>query len=132
MKKIIIIVVAVVLVLGAAAAVFLLMPREIKYYYYSVGEPFVTNIIDSEYLVKAPITLEMTEDLTEDLTEKNAVVRDRILNVLMNTTEDVYRSGNLQQVSDAIVREMNMIFPQEDPEKPAIFTKAYFSDFVMN
>lgn len=136
MKKLIIIIIAAVVVLGGgAAAVFLfVLPGDdtIEYFYYNTGEAFVTNIVDSEFLVKAPITLEMTQDLTEDLTKKNAVVRDCIMRVLLHTPEEVYKSGNLDQVSTSIVNELNAKFPPEDPEDPPIFSWAYFSDFVMN
>ncbi len=132
MKKIVLIIIIVAVVAIAAAAYFFLVPKEITYYYYPTGEAFVTNVQGTDYLVKMTITLEMTADEADTLTEKSAVLRDCILNILLNTSEEVYRSGDLQVIlSNEIVTRLNAIFPAGEDEPP-LFTRAYFNDYVMN
>ncbi len=132
MKKPIIIVIAVIALaaIGIAAS-FLMKPDPNKQYYYSTGDAFVTNVLNSQKLIKTAIVLGTSRDVTKDLAEKNAVLRDSILFELRNQTEEQYQQGDLQQqLSDDIVGRLNDLFPQKEGESP-LFVQAYFSDFVM-
>lgn len=132
MKKPIIIAIAAVAVAAIGITVYFLgAPKPDRQYYHSTGEPFVTNVINSDKLIKTAVVLGLSKDVSDELTEKNAVLRDCILYVLRNQTEEQYQQGNLQQqLSDAIVSRLNGMFPQKEGEAP-LFIKAYFNDFVM-
>ena len=80
-KKIIIIIIAVVLVAGVAAAILLMQPREIKQFYYSPGDAFVTNVLDSDRLIKTTLVICTNGDQETLISEKNAVIRDTLLHV---------------------------------------------------
>ncbi len=130
-KNSIIIIVAVILVAAGAVYYFTRPVDTNKQYYYSAGDAFVTNVIDSDRLIKTTVVLGLSQDVGDELDEKNAKVRDCVLYVLRNQTVEQYQQGDLQdQLSDAIVGRLNEIFPAHEGEAP-LFVKAYFSDFVM-
>lgn len=129
-KMILIIIIAVVLV-GAAAAFFLLMPKEEKTFYYSPGEAFVTNVLDSDRLVKATITFAISQDASDDLGERNSEIRDYVVYVLRNQSEDQFKDPEMQNnVAAQILDGLNMLFPVEADERP-MFLDVHFNDFVM-
>lgn len=131
-KKVLIIIIAVVLVGAAAAAFFLLQPKEVKQFYISPGDAFVTNVLDSDRLIKTSVVLLTNDDQTEFLGEHNSAVRDTILSVLRGTSETEYRDANLQtMLSDKIVAKLNEQFPPEEADELPKFAKVYFNDFVM-
>jgi flagellar basal body-associated protein FliL len=118
-------------VIGVSAYFFFASSDGEEQYYYSVGEPFVTNVLDSDMLIKTAVVLETSSDVGKELDADSAVVRDCILNVLRGQTEEDFRQADLQlQLSDAIVSQLNALFPQEKGNS-ALFTRAYFTDFVM-
>ncbi|MEA4970125.1 MAG: flagellar basal body-associated FliL family protein [Candidatus Pelethousia sp.] len=132
MKKNLIIILIVVLVVAAGAVYYFTRPVDTsKQYYYSTGDAFVTNVLDSDKLIKTTVVLGLSQDIGNDLNEKSAKVRDCVLYVLRNQTVEQYQKGDLQdQLSDAIVGRLNEVFPPKEGEAP-LFVKAYFSDFVM-
>ncbi|MEA5058868.1 MAG: flagellar basal body-associated FliL family protein [Clostridia bacterium] len=130
-KPIMIIIAAIAAAAIGIAAYFWAAPDPAKQYYYSTGDAFVTNVLNSDRLIKTAVVLGISQDVGDDLNEKNAVLRDCILYVLRNQSEEQYQQGDLQQtLSNAIVERLNEIFPQEEGDAP-LFVKAYFSDFVM-
>ncbi len=132
MKKNLIIILAAVFVVAAVAVYYFTRPVDTsKQYYYSTGDAFVTNVIDSDKLIKTTVVLGLSQDIGDELDAKSAQVRDCVLYVLRNQTVEQYQMGDLQdQLSDAIVARLNETFPPEEGEAP-LFAKAYFSDFVM-
>ena len=133
-KKIIIIIIAVVLVAGVAAAILLMQPREIKQFYYSPGDAFVTNVLDSDRLIKTTLVICTNGDQETLISEKNAVIRDTLLQVFRETPEEQYKSANLQTyLSDIRVARLNGLFPPEEGGENAVprFARIYFNDFVM-
>lgn len=132
MKKNLIIIIAVVIVVAAGAVYYFTRPVDTsKQYYYSTGDAFVTNVIDSDKLIKTTVVLGLSRDIGDELDEKSAMVRDGVLYVLRNQTVEQYQQGDLQgQLSDAIVERLNEVFPAQEGEAP-LFVRAYFSDFVM-
>lgn len=130
-KNIIIILIAIVAVAGGAVYFFTRPVDVNKQYYYSIGDAFVTNVLNSDKLIKTTVVLGLSQDVAEELTDKSAVVRDAVLYVLRNQTEEQYKQGNLQdQLSEAVVARLNTLFPEKEGVPP-LFVKAYFSDFVM-
>lgn len=131
MKKILIIVIVLVVVI-AAVAVFLLMPKEAVRVYYTPGEAFVTNVLDSDHLIKVGFTLVITDDQTAELTTHNSHIRSTILNILRNQPLEVYQSGNMQEVvGTQIVNELNALFPVDEDAAEPLFLRADFNDFVL-
>lgn len=130
MKKNSIIIIILVLAVVAGAVYFFLKPDDAgKEYYYSTGDPFVTNVVNSQMLVKTGVELTLSKDMGEKLATKKGVIRDAILYVLRTQTEEQYVQGDLRPFSDAIVARLNELFPQEAGSAP-LFVKANFTDFV--
>lgn len=96
MKKALPILVAVILVVAGAAYVFLSKPAaapEAKPVFYSPGDPFITNVKDSNHLLKVSLVLVLddnkaTKTLLEQLNLRNAEVRDTVLFILRDLTAD--------------------------------------------
>ena len=131
MKKTLIIVLAVVLVAVAALVWVFVIPHETPRYFYSTGDAYITNVLDSESLIKTSMTLETSRDETDTLTAQNSAIRDCILNILRNQTEEVYKSGDMQEViSNQIINSLNQLFPAQEGESP-LFLAVYFNDFVL-
>ena len=97
MKKTLIIIIAAVVVASGVAAYFIFFnnsePKEVRIAYVP-GEFFVTNVKDSKYLLKTTIVLELSqEDKEEYLTENNHMIRDIIIFILREKTEEELRSA---------------------------------------
>lgn len=131
MKKIIIIIIAAVVVAGGVLAYIFLIPKAEKTFYYSTGDAFVVNVLDSSKLIKTTIVLGISQDKTDKLGDENAVLRDSILYVLRNQAEETYQRADLQDIlSSQITERLNALYPVEEGERP-LFLQAYFNDFVM-
>lgn len=96
-------------------------------YLYEPGEPFVTNVQDSECLVKVSVVLDINEEKQEQyLDEQTAIIRDLILNAIREHSEKEMRKPDIQQqLSDSICKRLN--------EKYAVdfFVRAYITDIVI-
>ncbi len=128
MKKIIIIIVAVLVV--AAAVLFLFVfkgePKP-EYDQYSPGEYFVTNVKDSNRLLKTSIVLELdSEKLQEELTEKNTLIRDTIIYILRDMDEQEIMSD---QAQDILRNEIRIALNSKLETEHII--GVLFNDFVM-
>ena len=130
MKKIIIIIIAVVVVASGVAAYFIFFrnsePEAIRIAYVP-GDFFVTNVKDSKYLLKTTIVLELSkEGMEEYLTANNHMIRDIIIFILREKTEEELRSSGVQDaLRDEIVSKIS--------EKMGIdyIATLYFNDYVL-
>lgn len=132
MKKIIIII-GVIVIAVAAGAYFLFSSsgeKEPDISYYTPGEYFVTNIKDSTRLLQATVVLELatydSEGTDEYLTENNQIIRDTILFILREKTENELRSTGIedtlrQEIVAALHKEMGLDYIQT----------IYFNDYVI-
>ncbi len=94
--------------------------------YYSPGEYFVTNLFESESLVKVTVSLGMSEDQTEMLTNENALVRNDITFILRSLKEEDFNDPNLEKtLSDKICSKLNSEFQVD------IFKRVIFSDLLV-
>jgi len=130
MKKIAIIIVVVVVVAAAALYFFVFSGDSEKpevRVEYSPGDFFTTNVGEgSSRLLKAGIVLVVNaEGLEEMLTAENARIRDTIIFILRDLTEDEIRLQNQDRLRQRIITELN--------EKLGIdnFVEVLFNDFVM-
>lgn len=100
---------------------------EPTYYAYSLDDSFVTNVKDSSKLFKTSIVLVADSDqLTDLLKDKKYIVRDTILFLLRDLTEEDIRSETIQntlrpKITDALNQALGI-----DNIK-----SVYFGDFVM-
>lgn len=141
-KKKIIIIVALflILVILAAGAFFFLKARtaapenvekkkvEKPYsYLYSPGAAFVTNVLNSDCLVKLSIIIEINKEKQEEfLSGQSAIIRDLILNVIREHSEKEIRDPDIQQnLSDTLCKRLNEKYEVD------FFVRAYFTDIVI-
>jgi len=133
MKKIIIIIVAVLVVAGAAAYLFLIPkpPEPPKKSAYVPGDYFVTNVRDSKMLLKTTIVLEVDKDLEDEefqnfLAENSHIIRDTIVFILRNKTEEELRAAD---VKEKLISEM---VPKINEKLGIDNVKTlYFNDYVL-
>ncbi len=135
MNKKIIIIIAAVLIVAALACVYFFViakPPEKIYSYYEPGDYFVTNIKDSNSLIKTTIVLELyvyekdLPDITDYLTENNHIIRDIIVFTLRSKTEEELRSQDIDKtLRQEIVQRIN--------EQMGIdyISNVYFNDYVV-
>jgi flagellar basal body-associated protein FliL len=133
-KMPLIIILALVVILAAAAAVYFFVirpksqtPAEPVYYDYKMEDSFVTNVKNSKKLFKATIVLVAdSPDLAEMVTAKTPEIRDTILFILRDLTEEEIDSSDIQD-------KLRAEIPEALNEKLQIenFTSVYFGDFVM-
>ena len=130
MKKIAIIIVVVVVVAAAALYFFVLSGDDEKpevRVEYSPGDFFTTNVGGgSSRLLKAGVILIVNQEgLEEKLTLENARIRDTVIFILRDLTEDEIRLQNQDKLRDRIVTELN--------ERLEVdwFVGVLFNDFVM-
>lgn len=134
-KKLLILIVVIVLLGGAAAAYFLLFagqqePPEVKSAYVP-GEYFVTNVADSDHLVKLTVVLEVDKAADDEefhtfLTANNHIIRDTIVWVVRGKTYDELTSSDIKTVlSEEIVRKINENLGIDNVKA------IYFNDYVV-
>jgi len=132
MKKIVIVIILLVVV-GAAAAVYFLVfagdneKPEVRVEY-SPGDFFTTNVGgQSTRLLKAAIILVVNkEGLEEQLTQDNARIRDTIIFILRDLTEEEIRdTGNQDDLREKIITALNERLGIDN------FVEVLFNDFVM-
>ena len=137
-KKIVILLLLILLVvaIGAGAAYyFILRPaaaaaaaeKPAELYEYAISDSFVTNVKDSNKLLKTTIVLVVDEkDLDDFLDENQYTIRDTILFILRGLTEDDIKNDDIQDtLRQSIPEALN-----EALEIDSIVS-IYFSDFVM-
>ena len=132
MKKPVILVVVIVVIAAAAAGFYFFVlsgdreKPEVRVEY-SPGEFFTTNVYGSNRLLKSGIILIVNEaGLEEKLTLENARIRDTIIFILRDLTEDdIKAEGTQEELRQRIIDELN--------EKLGIdnFVEVLFNDFVM-
>lgn len=131
MKKVITIIVFVLIIAGAAAYfMFFAPPPEPEIDFFVPGEHFVTNIKDSTRLLKATLVIEIS---TTDpagtkayLTDRSHIIRDTIVFLLRDKTEEELRSSEIQnslrkELVEKLRAKMNLDY----------ITTIYFNDFVI-
>ncbi len=115
MNKVLIIVAVIAILAVGGAAVFFFMspkaPEEPKYSTYDPGDYFVSNIKDSKGLVKADIELKLEgedEKHQEFLKENNAAIRNEVLYILRQKTEEELKALDVQEnLGKEIVGKLN-------------------------
>jgi len=131
MKRIAIII-AIVVVVGVAAVLYFFVlsgdreKPEVREEY-SPGEFFTTNVGGgSTRLLKAGVILVVNESgLDEKLTAENARIRDTIIFILRDLTEEEIRAQNQDRLRDRIITELNERLGIDN------FVEVLFNDFVM-
>lgn len=133
MKKILIIIIAVVLIGGGVGAYFLFFSdkgedkEKVELYNYAVKDAFITNVNDSVKLFKTQVILVVNKKGMEDYLEENTyTIRDTILFILRDLTEDDITSTDIQdKLRELIATEINQALEIDN------IVSVYFSDFVM-
>ena len=139
MKKqpLIIILVILILVIVAGGLYYMLVLKdqaanssaetEPKVYTYALDDSFITNVKDSRKLFKTTIILvSSAEDLKETLDANQYIIRDTILFILRDLTEEEICSDTIQ---DTLRKEIPDALNQA--LKIDSITSVYFGDFVM-
>lgn len=131
-KKKLLIIIVLLVAAGAAAAIYFLMPRSEKpivYGYYSPGEYFVTNVNNSNRLLKVSVVLVLNSDdagLQSDLTAKNSQIRDTLIFIFRDLgEEDIKSAGSQDNLRENIVESLNNRLEIDN------IVGVLFNDFVM-
>lgn len=130
-KKILIIILAVVVLAAIAVVLYLFVfsdgEPKIVYTEFTPGEYFVTNVKESNRLVKITVVLQLnTDTLTETLTEKESVIRDTIGFLLRDTDEASFTSEEgLVRLGERITDSLNERLEIDN------ITGVLFYDFVL-
>ncbi len=133
MNKKIWIVFALIVIVGGAALYFLVFngggneEQEETLFSYVPGDYFVTNVKDSDSLLKVTVVLALnTDKLEEELAEKEHIIRDTIIFKLRSLTEEDILSADIQdRLRTDISEELNAVLGIDN------IVTVYFNDFVM-
>jgi flagellar basal body-associated protein FliL len=142
MKKALIFLIVLMLIGGAAAAYFILLNDDGKAMEeirtpYVPGEYFVTNVRRSgpdDYttaLVKVSVVLEVDRELEDTeffafLDEKQYIIRNKIVFMLRDKTEEELRANDVQQaLANEMMTELNQTLGIEN------IKGVYFTDYVV-
>lgn len=132
MKRIIIIAIIAVLVIGGAAAYYFLIfkagaDEAVTITPYLPGDSFVTNINDSNRLLKTTIVLGLNDAaLATTFADNQHVVRDTVIFILRELTEDEIRTvGTEEQIRERIRESLNEVMQTDG------VVSVWFNDFVM-
>lgn len=132
MKKTLIIIIIACLVLaggGFLALKLLAGPREtiLRPMTYDPGDYFITDVKDSNSLLKTDIMIYVEDDrLQEDLLANNHIIRNDIIFILRNmTAEELKAAGIEETLSRAITDRLNSEFETDS------FSRVYFNEFVI-
>ncbi|MEL7608592.1 MAG: flagellar basal body-associated FliL family protein [Bacillota bacterium] len=116
MKKIIIILLAVLLI-GAGVVIFILMQPEkepeVFKSHYETGDYFITNVKESEKLLKTTIVLEVDKAAEDEefyafLEENNHVIRNNIISILREKNEKELRTDDsMRALATEISKSIN-------------------------
>ncbi|MGI6152218.1 MAG: flagellar basal body-associated FliL family protein [Christensenellaceae bacterium] len=96
-------------------------------YYYSPGEYFVTNVKDSNVLCKTSVSIAMSgKEQTEFLETNNAVIRDTLVQILRDNTEEELRADDIIDIlAERMTTELRTALGTED------VYYVYINDFVV-
>jgi len=133
---IIILLVVVILIVAAGAAIYFFMfrgenteesqPQEEVGIVFHTGEVFVTNLKDSELLLKTDIFISVPNRNLRILQDNVQLVRDRIIRVLRSFNEDDILMENLQDaVGDRIKTDLQNTLNIDR------ILDVYFTEFVL-
>jgi flagellar FliL protein len=111
-KKLIFVIFGIIVVAGMAVYMLFLRPEPpIVYAYYSTGEAIVTNVKDTNRLFKTSVVLVLNSDddkLNEDLVNRNAVIRDALIFILREMSEDeILQVGSKDEIRQAMITSLN-------------------------
>lgn len=96
-----------------------------KNYTYDPGKPFVTNVKNSDKILKCEIVFEITENNIKNCEEKNYIIRDAVNKVLIELTEDeIYENTDLDEIGLRLVDSVN------EAMRTSIFYSASFVSFA--
>lgn len=124
MKRILIFVIAAIAV--GALLVSCGKEGEEVLYNYAIKDAFIANVKESEKLVKASIVLVMNKDISEDLDKKVHIIRDTVLIILRDLTdEDISSPDIMDRLRSRIPAELNKALEIDN------IVSVYFNDFVM-
>lgn len=135
-KKVLIIIAVVILLGGGAAAYFLLFagekePAPEPRSAYVPGDYFVTNVADTNNLVKLTVVLEVNkaaddEEFKTFLTANNHIIRDTIVMIVRSKTYEELTSQDIKTLlSDEIIRGVNQNLGIDN------VIAIYFNDYVV-
>lgn len=103
------------------------LPALDKRIYWSPGGEFVTNVKDNpKMLVRTVVSLMFSKDESADLETNSAAIRNIILQILMEKTEEELLADDVITVLETEMTERLSDFLGMDE-----FLKVYISDFVM-
>lgn len=136
-NKGIIVLLVLIIVLGAAAAIYFVMfaPNKETADHrssYVPGDYFITNVKESENLVKTTIVLVVDKskedtEFFEMLTDKNYIIRDAIVMILRSKTYEELCADDVKSVlTEEIVSKVNEALGITN------IVTIYFSDYVVN
>ena len=98
-------------------------------YVYNPGGNFVTNINESNFLLRSDVIFRLTDQkAAETFAADNDIIRDAVIKVLRELTEEEARNGNaefLDAVAQRIVDSANEAMNTD------VFYSASFNDFVV-
>lgn len=132
-KKLMIIIGAVLLIGGAVAVYFFVLrgsnqeEEPVVVYNYAIENAFVTNVKDSTKLFKTTVILVVNEEGMEETLDANIyIIRDTILFIMRNLTEEDISSSDIRdRLRNSIPAALNDALQIEN------VISVYFSDFVM-
>ena len=131
MKKTVAIVLVIVVV-GAAAVYFFMFngdkeKKDVRVEY-SPGDFFTTNVKESTRLLKTSIVLVVNDEgLNKKLETENSHIRDSIIFILRDLTEEEIRAtGNQDELRDRVLSTLNERLGIDN------FIEVLFIDFVMS
>ena len=126
MKRILIVVIAVIAVGTLLVSCGKKEGEPEVLYNYAIKDAFIANVKDSQKLVKASIVLVMNKDISEDLDESIHIIRDTVLIILRDLTdEDISSPDIMDRLRSEIPAALNKALEIEN------IVSVYFSDFVM-
>lgn len=103
------------------------LPALDKRIYWSPGGEFVTNVKDNpKMLARTVVSLMFSKDESEDLETNSAAIRNIILQILMEKTEEELLADDVITVLQTEMTERLSEFLGMDE-----FLRVYISDFVM-
>lgn len=133
-KKGLVIVILLILIAAGAGVYFFVLPKEEPpeaRSAYVPGEYFITNVKNSNMLVKTTIVLEVNraaddKSFHEFLAENNHKIRDAIVFVLREKTAEELQSPDIKAIlTDEIVKRINQVLGIDNVKT------IYFNDYVV-
>ena len=130
MKKNVLLIIVGVVVIGLAAGAYFMFfnepPKGLQAYYYTPGEYFVTNVSDSDMLLKVMVVLGSDADHTEFFESHVLLIRNEILFQLRSMAEDQFKDSQMEtNFSDVMTQKLNTALDVD------YITRIYISDLVL-